>query len=65
MLGLHCFTGFSLVAGSRGDSVAAVDRLLFGVASSVAEHRLQGVLGIFGKAVGQFVNVRLPSRHPS
>ena len=65
VLGLHCSAGFSLVAGSRGNSVAAADGLLIVAASSGAEHRLRGVLGIFGKAGGQFVNVRLPSRRPS
>jgi len=39
MLGLHCCTGFSLVVASGGYSLVAVFRLLFAVASFVAEHR--------------------------
>jgi len=40
VLGLHCCTGFSLVAVSGGYSPAAVCRLLIAVASLVAKHRL-------------------------
>ena len=40
MLGLH---RFSLVAASRGYSLAAVHGLLTAVASLAVEHRLQGV----------------------
>ena len=36
-------TGLSLVAASRGYSLVVVCRLLTGVASLVAEHRLPGV----------------------
>ena len=43
MLGLHCCTGFTLVAASRGYSLVAVCRLLIVVVSLVAEHRLQGM----------------------
>ena len=39
VLGLHCCTGFSLAAASGGYSLVAVCRLLFSVASFVAEHR--------------------------
>ena len=39
MLGLHCCSGFSLVAVSRSYSLAAVCRLLIAVASLV-EHGL-------------------------
>ena len=37
---LHCCTGFSLVAASRGYSLVAVHGLLFEVASLVSEHGL-------------------------
>ena len=37
MLGLHCRTGFSLVAMSRGYSLVAVHRLLTAVASLVEQ----------------------------
>ena len=40
MLRLRCCTGFSLVATSRGYSLAVVFRLLMAVASLVPEHRL-------------------------
>ena len=40
MLGLHCCTGFCLVAASGGYSLVAVHRLPIEVASLVAEHRL-------------------------
>ena len=40
MLGVPCFTGFSLVAGSRGYALVAVCRLLLVVASFVVEHGL-------------------------
>ena len=40
MLGLHCYMSFSLVAASRGYSLAVVCRLLTAVASLVAEHGL-------------------------
>ena len=43
MLGLHCCTGFSLVAASVVSSLVAVSRLLIAVAFPVAEHRLQGL----------------------
>ena len=39
VLGLHCFSGFSQVAESRGYSSAAVHKLLIAVASLV-EHGL-------------------------
>ena len=39
VLGLCCCTGFSLVAVSRGYSLAVVLRLLIAVASLVAEHQ--------------------------
>ena len=42
VLGLRCCTGFSLAAGSRVCSLAAVCRLLIAVASLVAKHRLKG-----------------------
>ena len=41
VLGLRCCRGFSLVAGSRVYSLAAVCGLLSAVAS-LAKHRLQG-----------------------
>ena len=40
VLGLHCCTGFCLVAASGGYSLVAVHRLPIEVASLVAEHRL-------------------------
>ena len=40
MLDVHCYTGFSVVAESRGYSLVAVLGLLIVVASLVAEHRL-------------------------
>ena len=40
MLGLHCCSGFSLVAASGGYSLVAVCGLLIAVASLVVEHRL-------------------------
>ena len=40
MLGLGCCEGFSLVAASRGSSLAAVHRFLIAVASLLVEHRL-------------------------
>ena len=42
MLGLCCCMGFSVVAESRGYSLAAVRGPLIAVASLVAEHGLQG-----------------------
>ena len=41
VLGLHCCTGFTLVAASRGYSLVAVCRLLIAVVSPVAEQGLQ------------------------
>ena len=43
MLGLHCCSGFSLDAVSRGYSLVVELRLLIAVASLVVEHRLKGV----------------------
>ena len=43
MLGLHCCADFSLVAVSRGYSLAAVQGLLLAMASLVATDRLQGL----------------------
>ena len=43
MLGLHCCSGFSLAAVSRGYSLVVELRLLIAVASLVVEHRLKGV----------------------
>ena len=43
VLGLHCCTGFSLVAGSRSYSLVVVCRFLIAVASLVVEHRIQGL----------------------
>ena len=40
VLGLRCYMGFSLVAGSRGYALVAVCGLLIEVASLVAEHIL-------------------------
>ena len=40
ILGLHCFVVFSLVAASRGYSLAVVHGLLIAVASLAAEHGL-------------------------
>ena len=40
VLGLHCCTGFSLVAVSKGHSPVEVLQPLIAVASFVAEHRL-------------------------
>jgi len=37
-VGFHCCSGFSLAAGGRDHSPAAVLRLLVGVASLPAEH---------------------------
>ena len=42
MLGLRCYTGFSLVATSKGCSLVAVCRLLTVVASLVSENGLYG-----------------------
>ena len=42
MLGLHCCSGFSLIAESRGYSLGAMCGLLIAVASLVVEHRLYG-----------------------
>ena len=42
MLGPRCCTGFSLVAESRGYSLAVVHRLPIAVISLVAEHGLWG-----------------------
>ena len=41
--GSSCHTGLSLAAESGGYSPVAVHGLLFGVASPVAGHRLQGM----------------------
>ena len=43
MLGLHRYVGSSLVAVSEGYSLAAVWKLLIGVASLAGEHQLEGV----------------------
>ena len=43
VLGLHCCTGFSLVAASRGYSLVAVRGLLIAAASLVVEHGLWSV----------------------
>ena len=40
VLGLHCYTDFSLVAETRGYSLVALHGLPVAVASLVAEHRL-------------------------
>ena len=40
MLGLHCCTGFSVAAASRGYSLVMVPGLFTSVASPVAEHGL-------------------------
>ena len=40
MLGLHYYSGFSLVATSRGYSLVAVSGLLITMASLLEEHRL-------------------------
>ena len=40
MLGLHCYTSFSLVGASGGYSLAAVHGFLIAVASLVAEQGL-------------------------
>ena len=40
VLGLHCYTGFSLVEASRGYSLVAMSELLIAVASLFAKHRL-------------------------
>ena len=40
VLGLHCYTGFSLVAETRGYSLVALHGLPVAVASLVAEHGL-------------------------
>ena len=45
MLGLCCYTGFSVVAASGGYSPVVVRRLLIAVASLVKEHGLY-VLGL-------------------
>ena len=41
VLGLHCYTGFSLVATSGGYSLAMMPGLLIVVASLISEYRLQ------------------------
>ena len=43
VLGLHCCTGFTLVAASRGYSLVAVCRLLSAMTSLVTEHGLWGM----------------------
>ena len=43
MLGLYCYTGFSLVAGIRGYLLVVVCRLLIAVASLVVEHEVSGM----------------------
>ena len=40
VLGLHCCTGFSLVAVSKGYTPVVVHGLLTAMASLVVEHRL-------------------------
>ena len=40
VLGLRCYSGFSLVVESRGYSLVEVCRLLLAVVSLAAEHRL-------------------------
>ena len=40
VLGLHCCSGFPVVAASRGYSLAAVHGLLIAVVSLAMEHRL-------------------------
>ena len=40
MLGLHCYTSFSLVVASGGYSLAGQHRLLIAVPSLVVEHGL-------------------------
>ena len=42
MLGLCCYTGFSLVEGNGGSCLLAVLRLLIAVASLIEEYSLQG-----------------------
>ena len=42
MLGLHCYTDFSLVAENRGYSPVVMHGLLTVMASPVVEHRLEG-----------------------
>ena len=48
MLGLCCYTGFSLVVASKGDSLAAANGLLTVVPPLVA----QGALGHVGLSSG-------------
>ena len=43
VLGLHCCTSFSLVAGSRSYSPVVVYRFLIAVAFLVVKHRIQGL----------------------
>ena len=45
VLGLHCCTGFSLVALNWGYSLVAVCRLLIAVTSFVAELQALGLVG--------------------
>ena len=52
VLDLCCCAGFSLVAASGGYYPAAVCRLLFVVASHVAEHGLQGAQASAAAAQG-------------
>ena len=51
-MGLCSSVGFSLVAASRGYSLVALFRLLIAVASSVAEHGLQGLQASVAVACG-------------
>ena len=59
MLGVHCCSGFSLVAASRGQggehTPAAVCRLPFSGTSPVAEHRCQGAQASAVAAKGSVV----------
>ena len=63
LLGLHCCMHFSLVSGSGGYSLVVMCRLLFAVASLVAEHRLLEPSG-FNNRSSQAVEHRLISCGP-
>ena len=52
MLGLHCYTGFSLVVVSGGYSLVEVQGLLIVVVSLVEQYRLQGAWASFVVACG-------------
>ena len=63
LLGLRCCSGFSLLAVSGGDSLAAIHSLLVAVTSFLEEHRLQSTGSIvvvgrlsFSKACGIFLD---------